>query len=597
MRTAQFTRVSCDVLCIGGSGAAVSAAFMAARKGMSVALVSKGKAGRSGNAMMVGGGFGVDGYSARHILGEAQADERYTPQALFEKVVKASFFLSDQALAEQFVTEAPLMTKQFLEWSRAAGQNFPFVKSGLYAVSGSSVGKTIQQGIKSAVGCKVYDDVMVLELLTDCGRVAGALGLDIYTGDYIVFEAKCVVLATGGFQPHTLKNTISEMSGDGMAMALRAGARLADMEFLLYIPTAVQPPYLRGSILPYLFTIPVFMPLSFKVIDRTGKTLEIPAPFDDVAGSNKLKKLIYSYFWSTGSTCDTMNGNLFFDYSMHTDEQINQAFDFFTEHYSRWHKKGYYNGVDLAGVRELLLRERRLEFALGNEYSNGGVVINERMQTDLEGLFAAGETTSGLFGALRAGDGLTEMLAHGYRAGLEAAAFAAGAARPGNLSAQAEKIVAELESVFERPVEEMRVPILAARLRSLADSGLNVVRDEQKIRCALDGVREIRRELGQVGIASKSRRYNLDYLGWLELRNLSVLTEAALLAAGQRRESRGSHIRADYPGVDNHNYLCRLTAKLENGRLAQGRIRPRAGRLPLPDRDYNSVADCLADIL
>ena len=59
----------------------------------------------------------------------------------------------------------------------------------------------------------------------------------------------------------------------------------------------------------------------------------------------------------------------------------------------------------------------------------------------------------------------------------------------------------------------------------------------------------------------------MDYLGWLELRNLSVLTEAALLAAGQRRESRGSHIRADYPGVDNHHYLCRLTAKLEDGRL------------------------------
>ena len=86
MRTAQFTRVSCDVLCIGGSGAAASAAFMAAQKGMSVALVSKGKAGRSGNAMMVGGGFGVDGYSARHILGEVQADERYTPCLLYTSV-------------------------------------------------------------------------------------------------------------------------------------------------------------------------------------------------------------------------------------------------------------------------------------------------------------------------------------------------------------------------------------------------------------------------------------------------------------------------------------------------------------------------------
>ena len=77
-----------------------------------------------------------------------------------------------------------------------------------------------------------------------------------------------------------------------------------------------------------------------------------------------------------------------------------------------------YNGINLYDLRDYILKEKKLEFALGNEYSNGGIVIDDKMATKLKGLYAAGETTSGVFGAFRAGDGLSEMLAHGYRAGV-----------------------------------------------------------------------------------------------------------------------------------------------------------------------------------
>ena len=88
MEKCKVVKYSCDVLCIGGSGAAVSAAYMAAQNGKKVILMSKGKAGRSGNAMMVGGGFGIDGYSSKYVLGEPDANENYTPQLLMERIIK-----------------------------------------------------------------------------------------------------------------------------------------------------------------------------------------------------------------------------------------------------------------------------------------------------------------------------------------------------------------------------------------------------------------------------------------------------------------------------------------------------------------------------
>jgi succinate dehydrogenase / fumarate reductase flavoprotein subunit len=343
------------------------------------------------------------------------------------------------------------MMKIFLRWAEAAGQKFLFATGGgLYGVSGKAMGAAIGQGLKETPGLTVLHDVMAVDLLKQGERIAGAIGFDMYTGEYVHVEAAATVLATGGYQPYSLKNTITDTTGDGAGMALRAGARVADMEFLLYIPTAVAPGYLRGSILPYLFTIPIFMPLPYHVTDAKGNRIELPEPFCKMPGTNKAMKLVYSSFWSQGAdaSVDTMRGGLFYDYSDRSEKEITDAFDHFLRYYSHWHRKGMYNGIDVIELRDRILKERKLEFALGNEYSNGGVVVDETMATDLPGLFAAGEVTSGLFGAFRAGDGLSEMLAHGYRAGISAAKFAEENGRPGDTSEAAARIVEETEGVF-----------------------------------------------------------------------------------------------------------------------------------------------------
>ena len=597
MERFEVKQLSCDVLCVGGSGAAVSAAWTAARQGKQVILVSKGRTGRSGNALMVGGGFGIDGYQSRCILGEAQADESFGPDQLVEKIVKSSFYLGDQRLARQFVEDAPVMMKEFLTWAKEARQNFTFVKSGLYAVSGSGVGKAIQQGVREIPSLTVLDDTAAVDLLTQDGCVHGALCYELYTGNYVAITAKSTVLATGGYQPHSLKNSISDMTGDGMAMALRAGARISDMEFLLYIPTAVSPPYLKGSILPYLFTIPIFMPLSFKVRDTSGRELSLPDMFSKVPGSNKMLKLIYSYCWTgQGTSNEGIRGGLYYDYSEHSDEEICAAFEHFIDHYGRWHRRGTYNGVDLYRLRDDILRTRRLEFALGNEYSNGGVVVDERMATDVPGLFAAGEVTSGLFGAFRAGDGLTEMLAHGYRAGLSAAEFAGQAGLLPDLSQRTDSLVEALEQVRARKGGPRSVTLLR-RLEQTADEGMGVVRDARRMERALATLDELEAELARVAIPGGSRAYDLDFFDYLTLRNLLPCTRAGLTAALMRRESRGTHIRSDIPQVYNSLYFYRITHRLAEGRLVQGKIVPAPGPLAPPTEDYDTVAAYLAQLL
>ena len=596
MEKCKVVKYSCDVLCIGGSGAAVSAAYMAAHNGKKVILMSKGKAGRSGNAMMVGGGFGIDGYSSKYVLGEPDANENYTPQLLMERIIKHSFYLGDQKLARQFVTDAPPMMKTFLDWGRKANQKLLFSpKGGLYAVSGSCIGKTIAQGVKEIPDLTVLSDVMAIDLVKVDGRVCGAVGINLYTGEYVHVKAGSTVLTTGGFQPYTLKNTISEATGDGNGMALRAGAGVADMEFFLYIPTAVTPKIFRGSIIPYLFTIPIFMPLSFRVVDAKGRELKLAPPFDKVPGSNKAMKLIYSSFWSMGTDEDVMSGGLFYDYSDHTDEEINAAFDAFLRHYGNWHAVGKYNGHDVNELRAEILRTRRLQFALGNEYSNGGVMVDESMSTAVPGLFAAGETTSGLFGALRAGDGLSEMLAHGYRAGISAAEYADKAVMPEGTDAEAQRLIDAVDAIYGN-VGHIRSEELLRRVNAIADRGLGVIRDAAGLELAASELEEVEKLMADIAIPDKDRRYNLDFCHYLELRNLLLCVKAGVLAAAERKESRGSHIRRDYPAVrvEENSHIC---FRLADGALKLERRVPDMSEMPAPDHDYENIHAYLAEIM
>ena len=128
-----------DVLVIGGSGAGISAAIAAAEQGRSVLLISKGRLGKNGNAIMAGGSFSIDGKSAKGF-GYEQADERVTRDVVFDNLVKEGYFLNDQGIVQQFVEESPKVVYDLVRFGEKAGQKFAFLPPGKWFSVGRSWG-------------------------------------------------------------------------------------------------------------------------------------------------------------------------------------------------------------------------------------------------------------------------------------------------------------------------------------------------------------------------------------------------------------------------------------------------------------------------
>jgi len=550
--------IKTDLLSIGGSGAGVTSAIYAARQGVKVTLVSKGKIGRSGNVIMAGGGFGIDGESGAEVLGYEHADKSFTREKMFDCLVKESFYLADQNMVQQYVEEAPIVMKDYLQWAKHANCKFFLTKPCGWMSSGLVFARALWQGVRETDGLEILEDVAVVELLTDDdGTITGAIALDIYTGELILIKAKAIVIGTGGYQPFSFKNTVSDMTGDGPAMAYRAGAQLTDMEFLLAFPTALVPEHMRGSIYPFIFEF--FMPkLRYTIIDKNGNPLPIPPEIIELTRGTKLSKLVSSYYM--GHAIDQglggPHGGVFYDYSSNSQEEKDASFKMFYDRFKHFHKYKHYKGESLEPVQEMINNNVPIEVGLGFEYSMGGIVVNEKMDTAVRGLFAAGEATSGVFGACRAGDGLTEMLCQGMRAGLTAAEYCRTAKHIEPDKAMIEACVSKLESYFANkggpnPIE------LYNKMEKICDEGFGVIRCEEGLKKALDGILKLKDELKYTTIVNKSRAYNIEWLRAIQTENMLTCCEAGIRAALARKESRGCHIRKDYPQVDHDHYLIK----------------------------------------
>lgn len=589
-----------DVLVIGGAGSAVMSAVSALRQGASVTLVSKGKVGKSGNTIMIGGSFGIDGESARSFCGEPEANQEYTRAKLFHKLVTSAFQIGDQRIERHFVDEAPRAVAELLGWVKDSGQIFKFMpKASRWRTSGRAFGNALRHGLKAHPAIRVFEDTMVTDVLTSGGTACGALGFDVYSGQMTCFKAKSVVLATGGYQPFSLQNSISDMTGDGIAMALRAGAAAVDMEFLLFIGTILEPFYAKGSLLPYLLSIPAMFSLRPKMTALDGE--ELPFPDDPryrvKPADAKVNKLLMAYFYGKGMwpKWDTYGNAFYYDYSAYGDEEIRQAFRAFADSQKSWHRPGRYHRIDLQQLAgDIIANRKRLKVGFGNEYSMGGVVVAPTFATDVPGLYAAGEVTGGMFGAFRSGDGLTEMLAQGATAGKSAADFARTApqAEADDLAAK----VAWLEAPFAR--QEGLSPVDAlAKLHAICDRGFNFYRSGALLARAYAESQELRANLDTLALATSSRHYNLEWMQSVMVRNLALCAEIGLHAALERKESRGTHLREDYPEVNNRDFLLSYTARIQGDALQYATRAPQEVFLPLDRHNYPTVADCIAQTI
>ena len=589
--------VETDILVVGGAGAAVMAAVEAQACGKSVALVSKGRVGRSGNTIMVGGSFGIDGESARESCGEPEANLDYTRERLFKKLITSAFQIGNQEMERHFVEDAPEAVAQLLHWVDESGQKFKFMsKASRWRVSGRPFGNALRHGLKSREAIAIYEDTMVADVLTSGGKACGALAVEVYSGEIILFKAKSVILATGGFQPFSLQNSISDMTGDGVGMALRAGASAVDMEFLLFIGTILEPRYAHGSILPYLLSIPAMFGPRPKVTDLDGNELTFPTEGRYKVGpaDTKVNKLLMTYFYGQGiwEKWDEHGNAFYYDYSAYSDEEILEAFAGFADSQKTWHRKGKYHRIDLQRLgRDIIANKKRLKVGFGNEYSMGGVLVDASFATDVDGLFAAGEVTGGLFGAFRSGDGLTEMLAQGKTAGKSASLYADTAEL---LEADDyEAKLAELEAPFGRE-EGVSPADMFRSIYALCDRGFNFIRTGALIDDAYTGVRDLRSQLGAISLSTDSRSYNLEWMQYIMVRNLILCAELGLYAASERKESRGTHLRVDHPEVNNKEYLFSYVGALKDGEPVYTTKAPEDANCPLDRNIYPNVAECIA---
>jgi succinate dehydrogenase/fumarate reductase flavoprotein subunit len=274
-------------------------------------------------------------------------------------------------------------------------------------------------GQAKKVGVKTLEDVMLLDLITQDGQIIGALGIDIKSGDFLRFQTKAVVIATGGWHKAYWPNTgMRDLSGEGIAMAHRAGADLGNMEFITFCCNVLLgPPHALGSIASYIFSLRCAGELTNEMgenfLDQydpdmvhIGTHMEWNKCFVSLATMKEVRA-------GKGSP----KGGIYYGRGEMPWEEWERLVKV---SFPNWK----YKHIDLTEVVARIKDGSGIEVGAAVEHFDGGIVIDDNFQTGVAGLFAAGECTLGPFGANRVCAATTEMLVHGAEAGENAGVYA-----------------------------------------------------------------------------------------------------------------------------------------------------------------------------
>ncbi len=556
--------VETDVLIVGSEGAGSPAALEAIKHGVKATVVTKGsQIGRSGATVTGDADFDVDSRSLHDRFGLKEADPRDSKEIFFEDMLKGGKYLNNQKLVEVHVDEAPDRLMDLLNWGvkidgliHASGHSYP---RGV-VIPGTKLMPPLRRAVMGTeVQLVCY--TMITELLTNKGRVVGAIGVNGATGEMIVFKAKAVVLCTGGamrMYPYT--TAPEELTGDGTAMAYRAGAELVDMEFPMFLPGAFPwPPAVKGVDIPFQLSTAGYVGgwMLNKNGDRFMRHWD-PVRFEwttrDIASVAMMTEILAGRGGPHGGVYVSLK---------HLPDNL-------IEHLEEWMPPEFYLFYGGFRMKDYLpdLKREAIESVPASHFFNGGIRINERCETSLPGLFAAGEVTGGVHGANRlSGNAFTEMVLWGHRSGRFAAEYAKGSPEvevdKGQLEALKEKTLAPLERKGGASQAELR-----KRLQEVAWEKAGVIRDAGSLEEALaEFVRTKEEELPRVSVRAKERVFNREWMQVLELENMLLTMEMVCRASLNRKESRGALYRRDYPNTDNVNWLKNQIVSQREGKM------------------------------
>jgi len=548
--------IQTDMLVVGGGGAGFRAAISAAEKKVPVLLLSKGPIARCGASPMAGADFTLDGKSMNSIEG-LPGDVNDSMEKVFNDIITQGWYLNNQKLAEQYIQRAPRCLRELIEWGikiKAADERMIFT-------SGIGIMDALLKKAK-AVGVEMREDIAALELLTRNNQISGVLALELRTGKFIHIKAKAVVIATGGWHKAFWPNTgMRDLSGEGIAMALRAGAPIGNMEFITFCCNVFySPPIWRGSLAPDILRLICGGRLT------NNRNEDILDPYDPYLVEKGTRTEWNKSFISHVSAKEIRagygfeNGGIHYTRGKTSWEEIELVCSIL---FPRWK----YKAMDLSPWAERLEKNLPVEVGPAVEYFEGGIVVNERFETEIKGLYAAGECTLGVFGANRVFAAITEMLVHGVDVGENAADFAK---ETGFLDSDSH-ILEFMVNKYEAPLlrkKGIHPAQLRRQVQEQAHQCLGPIRTRNELDGFLSFLEDIKNNsLPLLATTSKSRMYNKEWMDALELPNMIQLLESATRSAQVRTESRGVHFREDYPVVDNKTWLKESVVRFKDNAI------------------------------
>ncbi len=559
-----------DVLVIGAGGAGLRAAIEASAAGVKVGLICKSLLGKAHTVMAEGGMAAAMG----------NVDDRDNWRVHFADTMRGGQYVNNWRMAELHAKEAPERVHELEAWGavfdrtkdgKILQRNFGGHRYPRLAHVGDRTGleliRTLQDhGIHQ--GIAVHMEHTVVTLLKDGDRVVGALGYDRERGRFKIFKAGAVVMATGGIgRAFKVTSNSWEYTGDGQSLAYDAGAELMDMEFVQFHPTGmIWPPSVMG-----ILVTEAVRGEGGVLRNKDGKRFM----FDDIPDNYKSQTATdpeEGWRYTQGDknakrppellTRDHVarcinrevkagrgspHGGVFLDIAWIKEKIPNAA-----EHIKRKLPSMYHQFKQLA---DLDITKEPMEIGPTTHYIMGGIRVNgDTQMSNVPGLFAAGEAAAGLHGANRlGGNSLSDLIVFGKRAGEFAAKFAKEHGAGQINEAQIDEAARQALEPFERGAKaggSAEGPYQVQHdLQEMMQGLVGIVRREEEMVKALDGIAKLSERAGQVAVYGH-REYNPGWHTAMDLKNLLTVSEAITRSAIERKESRGGHFREDFPNKD-----------------------------------------------
>ena len=543
-----------DVLVVGAGGAGMYAAIAAARNGADVILADKSLIGRGGATIMAQ-------MTTAAALGEQEPDSW---EKHLEDTLEAGRGLCDEELSAILCEEAIDRIREMDDWKvgwarkdgkitgvMAPGHSVPRCVYVDFLNTGPAVAKCLRTQVARADSVIRVSGLAINDVVVDDGIVTGAVGWNLADETPVTIAANAVVLAAGGLTRLYARNSASvNMNGDGYAMALRAGAELIDMEFPQFFPIGHLAPRLVG--MDPIMWDPFRYKLGGRLFNAEGEEFLHKYGGEDAEKYTTTRDIIsYGITKESEAGLATEGGGVHLSFQHIPEEKLREAFGPVIDKLAA-------NGIDLT--------KRTIEVSPIAHYHMGGIRVNGQMETNVAGLYGAGEAVGGANGANRlSGNAIPEAFVFGERAGRFAAGYARGRNRTWSDGAAAQHLD-RLNTLIGRQTdangEKAALGEMWFELQKMMWEKVGVLRTGAKLTAALARVRDMRTQLDGMSPANGSA-FNMTLQDWYDLRSGLLTAESVTLAAINRTESRGAHQREDFEQMDpaqTHNQRVRLDA-------------------------------------